>query len=157
MNIINYFLALISAMAYGSDAIFGKLALNDMPFFIFIFMLSLIYLILGVILFLFNYDYIISYFANVKDYSTIGYSIFAIIFGTIIADILMWKSIQKSQTSQLPITIAIIHTAPVFALLFVTFYFKTYLNWKALFGFGLVVIGTIIMIFNSGDSIDIIG
>jgi hypothetical protein len=145
--------ALLSAIAYGSDVIFGKFALDDMPFFIFMFILAFIYFLIALFMFIFNYNYIIDYFYKIKNYSSLYWSIIAIILGTIIADILMWKAIQLSNYSELSTTITLIHMAPVFGLIFIAVVYKYYLNYKALFGFFLVIVGLIIMIFNSNKAL----
>lgn len=148
-----FVLALLSALAYGTDVIFGKVALNEMPMIIFIFLLAFIYSIIAIIIFIIYNKKIISYVKSGTNTKSILFASFAIIVGTIIADFLMWKSIQMSKTFQLPLTVTIIHLAPVFSLIFVIIFYKESVNHKALFGMLLVIIGAVIMIYNSNTKL----
>jgi drug/metabolite transporter (DMT)-like permease len=142
-----------SAIAYGTDAIFGKLALNDMPLEIFIFLLAVVYSFIAVGMFVIYRKSIYAYFVNNEHLPAVAWAVVAIIVGTVIADILMWKAINLSKTWQLPITVAIIHTAPIFSLVFVILYYKQSINIKAIAGICLTVIGCALMIINSGEDI----
>jgi len=67
-----------------------------MPFNVFVFLLSIIYGLLGIILYLFNSKNIHEYFSNNKNNIYIYYAIIGIIFGTILADLFMWYAFQKT-------------------------------------------------------------
>jgi uncharacterized membrane protein len=141
--------AFLSALAYSSDAIFGKLALEHMPSSVFIFILCCVYFIFGVVLFAWNKQLYFTYLSKKENSRTIVFALLAIIIGTVIADILMWKSIQLSNRAQLPITIAIIHSAPIFSIILVAIFFNKYLNLMSLFGLIIIMIGFYILIINN--------
>jgi len=146
----------LSSVMYSSDVIFGKLALEEMPFYIFVFILSLLYAILGIILYLYNPHVINNYIKNKNNRKNIIYSIIAIILGTILADIFMWYSIKISSRKNLPITITIIHTAPILSLILVYFVYKEHIDYRAIIGIVISVIGCIIAILYSDLKKDII-
>jgi drug/metabolite transporter (DMT)-like permease len=145
--------ALAASLAYGSDAIFGKLALDDMPMYIFIFILSFCYFILAIVMFVAKPNTVWTYLKNPKNMPYIGWALVAVIIGTILADICMWYAIKTSSKLTLPIAVALGHTAPIFSLILVLLVFKEALNWKAVAGIMLTVIGCIITVFYSGQYI----
>ena len=142
--------ALGSALAYSTDTVATKLALEEMPFPLFMFILSFLYTILGVILFAVNGKEIVSYFKS-KNIKPIGLAVAAIIIGTIFADFLMWKAISNSSRAQISTTIALIHLTPLFSLVLATLFFKQQSNWKIILGVVLTVIGSMILIVNTED------
>jgi uncharacterized membrane protein len=139
--------ALLASIAYSTDVIFGKLALDNMNIIIFTFFIGLCYTFLSFIIYIFNYNKINSYLINKNNYYYIFYAIIAIFIGTIFADICMWYAINNSSKKLLPITVSIIHTVPVFSLLLVYFIFKESLNYKQIFGILLTIIGVIITVY----------
>jgi drug/metabolite transporter (DMT)-like permease len=142
---------LLSALAYSSDSIFGKIALDGLPLNIYFIIISFIYTIIGIILTFFNYKNIIKYFYKEKEnnFYYFKYAIIAAIIGTILGDYLMFYTINKSSKINLPIAITLIHLAPIFSLFLVYFYFKKKLNIGSVFGIFLVFIGTLIAIYYS--------
>ena len=64
---LNIIFALISSIAYSTDVIFGKLALNNMNMYIFTFILSLCYSFIGIILYTLNPSIINEYFNNKEN------------------------------------------------------------------------------------------
>ena len=139
--------ALLSSLAYSSDAIFGKFALNKMNMFVFTFLLSLTYAVLSIFLFIMQPKQLWQYITDKRNHKPIGWAILAIVIGTIIADIFMWYAIKTSSKMHLPITVSLIHTVPVFSLLLVYLIFKTRPNNKAVLGIFLIVIGSIIAVY----------
>jgi uncharacterized membrane protein len=146
-----YLPAFGAAIAYGSDAIFGKIALNDMPLTVFIFILAAVYFVLAIGIYITHRPQLHAYFSNKKHHRAIMWALLAVILGTVIADIMMWKAIQMSQMWQLPISVTIIHTAPIFALVFVWIFFHQFMKIEAFVGLCLVIIGCGIMILNSKE------
>jgi drug/metabolite transporter (DMT)-like permease len=146
--------ALGASLAYSSDVIFGKLALEEMPMYLFIFILAMCYLVLAIGMFILKPKEITSYFNQKANLKPTCYAVIAIILGTVLADILMWYALKVSSRKQLPIAIALVHTAPLISLLLVFVFFKQYLNWKSIAGVILTVVGCAIAIMFCGDSID---
>lgn len=141
---------IIAALCYSSDSIFGKIALDGLPLNIYFIIVSFIYTIIGLILFLFNYNDFFKYLKREEknNYYYLKYAIIAVLIGTIAGDYLMFYTINKSKKINLPIAITLIHLAPIFSVFLVYFWFKQQLNFRALFGIILVFIGTLITIHN---------
>ena len=140
---------ILSALAYSTDSIFGKIALEGMPLNIYFIIVSFIYMIVGITLSIIHKKQLIEFFYNIDNYYYLKYAIIAVIIGTIAGDYLMFYTIGKSTEVNLPIAIALIHLAPIFSLVLVYFYFKKKLNWKSILGIILVFIGTLIAIYFS--------
>jgi len=140
---------LLSALAYSSDSIFGKIALSGMPLPIYFIFVSFIYTIIGIILTIFHKKELITYLQTPSNLYFIKFAIIAVIIGTITGDYLMFYTINKSSTSNLPIAIALIHLAPIFSLFLVYLIFNKKLKLGAVLGIFLVFIGTLIAIYNS--------
>lgn len=141
---------LLSALCYSSDAIFGKIALEGLSLNIYFIIVAFIYSIIGLLLFIFNYNECMYYYEKEKinNYYYLKYAIIAVIIGTILGDYLMFYTINKSKKINLPIAISLIHLAPIFSIFLVYIWYKQLLNFKALFGIILVFIGTLITIYN---------
>ena len=115
---------ILSALAYSTDSIFGKIALEGMPLNIYFIIVSFIYMIVGITLSIIHKNQVIEYFNNIDNYYYLKYAIIAVIIGTITGDYLMFYTIGKSTEVNLPIAITLIHLAPIFSLVLVYFYFK---------------------------------
>ena len=145
-----YIIPFLSSLFYSSDVIWAKIALDQMPIFI----LSIIYAILSVIIYLINPIYINNYITDKNNKKNIYYAVIAIVIGTIIADILMWYSIQKTQKKYLPIVISIIHSSPILSLILLYLVYKEKLDYRSIIGIIIAVIGTIIaVIYNDKKNI----
>jgi drug/metabolite transporter (DMT)-like permease len=140
---------ILSAIAYSSDSIFGKIALSGMPLNIYFIFVSFIYTIIGIILSIIHKKELIKYIQTPSNIYYIKYAIIAVIIGTITGDYLMFYTINKSSKSNLPIAISLIHLAPIFSLFLVYFYFNKKLNIGAIFGIFMVFVGTLIAIYFS--------
>ena len=143
--------ALLSSIAYSSDVIFGKMALEEMPMSIFVFILSFLYFILGIILYIWKRNEINDYIKKPDNYKNIFYAVIAIIIGTILADIFMWYAIKLSSRRKLPIAIALIHTAPILSLFFVYLFYGEILDYRSIMGIIISVIGCGIAIYYSNN------
>jgi len=141
---------ILAALCYSSDSIFGKIALEGLPLNIYFIIVAFIYTIIGIILLLFNYNDFFKYLKKEQNnnYYYLKYAIIAVLIGTILGDYLMFYTINKSNTINLPIAITLIHLAPIFSVFLVYFWFKKQVNYKALFGIIIVFIGTLITITN---------
>jgi drug/metabolite transporter (DMT)-like permease len=138
---------ILSAIAYSSDSIFGKIALSGMPLNIYFIFVSFIYSIIGLILaFIYKND-LKEYLKNPLNIYYIRYAIVAVIIGTILGDYLMFYTINKSSKSNLPIAISLIHLAPIFSLFLVYIYFKKKLHIGSIIGIFLVFLGTLIALY----------
>lgn len=138
---------ILSAIAYSSDSIFGKIALSGMPLNIYFIFVSFIYSIIGLILaFIYRND-LKEYLKNPVNNYYIRYAIVAVIIGTILGDYLMFYTINKSSKSNLPIAISLIHLAPIFSLFLVYIYFKKKLHIGSIIGIFLVFLGTLIALY----------
>jgi len=140
---------ILSAIAYSSDSIFGKIALSGMPLNIYFIFVSFIYTIIGIILSIIHKKELIKYIQTPSNIYYIKYAIIAVIIGTITGDYLMFYTINKSSKSNLPIAISLIHLAPIFSLFLVYFYFNKKLNIGSIFGIFMVFVGTLIAIYFS--------
>lgn len=149
--------ALGASLAYSTDVVFGKLALDDMPMVIFTFVLSICYAVLAIGLFVWQPTKIREYVTNKKNTKTIALAILAVVTGTVIADVLMWYAVKKSPTHHLPIAIALIHTTPVISLIIVALYYKHKINWKVALGVILTVVGCMITILFDSDLAGMLG
>jgi len=138
---------ILSAIAYSSDSIFGKIALSGMPLNIYFIFVSFIYAIIGLILSFFYRNDLINYLKNGANIYYIRYAIVAVIIGTILGDYLMFYTINKSSKSNLPIAISLIHLAPIFSLFLVYLYFKKRLHIGSIIGIFLVFLGTLIALY----------
>ena len=87
---------LLSALAYSSDSIFGKIALDGMPLNIYFIIVAFIYTIVGIILTIINRNELITYFSNSDNYHYLKIAFIAVIIGTILGDYLMFYTINKS-------------------------------------------------------------
>jgi drug/metabolite transporter (DMT)-like permease len=127
---------ILAALCYSSDSIFGKIALEGLPLNIYFIIVAFIYTIIGIILLLFNYNDFFKYLKKEQDnnYYYLKYAIIAVLIGTILGDYLMFYTINKSNTINLPIAITLIHLAPIFSVFLVYYWFKKQINYKALFG-----------------------
>jgi drug/metabolite transporter (DMT)-like permease len=143
---------LLSALAYSTDSIFGKIALDGMPLNIYFIIVAFIYTLVGITLTIINRNTVIDYFKNKENYYYLKYAIVAVVIGTILGDYLMFYTINKSSKVNLPIAISLIHLAPIFSLFLVYFYFKKRLNFMSIFGIVLVFIGTLIAIYFSNNN-----
>ncbi len=143
---------LLSAIAYSSDSIFGKIALSGMPLNIYFIIVAFIYTIVGIILTILNRNELINYLNNPNNFYYFKFAVLAAIIGTIIGDYLMFYTINKSSQINLPIAITLIHLAPIISLFLVYFYFKKILNYKSIFGIILVFIGTLIAIYFNNNN-----
>ena len=143
--------ALLSSIAYSSDVIFGKMALEEMPMSIFVFILSFLYFILGIILYIWKRNEINDYIKKPDNYKNIFYAVIAIVIGTILADIFMWYAIKLSSRRKLPIAIALIHTAPILSLFFVYLFYGEILDYRSIMGIIISVIGCGIAIYYSNN------
>jgi drug/metabolite transporter (DMT)-like permease len=143
---------LLSALAYSTDSIFGKIALDGMPLNIYFIIVAFIYTLVGITLTIVNRNAVIDYFQNKENYYYLKYAIVAVVIGTILGDYLMFYTINKSSKVNLPIAISLIHLAPIFSLFLVYFYFKKRLNFMSIFGIVLVFIGTLIAIYFSNNN-----
>lgn len=143
---------LLSALAYSTDSIFGKIALDGMPLNIYFIIVAFIYTLVGITLTIVNRNAVINYFQNKENYYYLKYAIVAVVIGTILGDYLMFYTINKSSKVNLPIAISLIHLAPIFSLFLVYFYFKKRLNFMSIFGIVLVFIGTLIAIYFSNNN-----
>jgi drug/metabolite transporter (DMT)-like permease len=138
---------ILSAIAYSSDSIFGKIALSGMPLNIYFIFVSFIYSIIGLILaFIYRND-LKEYLQNPVNNYYIRYAIVAVIIGTILGDYLMFYTINKSSKSNLPVAISLIHLAPIFSLFLVYIYFKKKLHIGSIIGIFLVFLGTLIALY----------
>ena len=140
---------LLSALAYSSDSIFGKIALDGMPLNIYFIFVSFIYAIIGLILALYYKNELILYISKDTNKYYFKYAIIAIVIGTIIGDYLMFYTINKSSKVNLPIAISLIHLAPIFSLFLVYFYYKKLLPTASIMGIIIAFIGIIIAIYFS--------
>jgi drug/metabolite transporter (DMT)-like permease len=137
-----------AAIAYSTDSIFGKIALEGLPLNIYFIIVAFIYSIVGITLAIIHRNDIYKYVKK-ENYYYLKYAILAVIFGTILGDYLMFYTINKSSKINLPIAISLIHLAPIFSLFLVYFWFKKQLNIRSIFGILLVFIGTLIAIYYS--------
>lgn len=144
--------SLAASFAYSTDVLFGKMALDEMPMYLFIFVVSCCYMVLALIMFIWKPKYISNYVSERKNHKAILYAIIAIIIGTLIGDALMWYAVKTSSRAHLPLAIAVIHTAPILSLILVCMFYKECMNWKANFGIVLMVVGGCLAIFYSGAS-----
>lgn len=142
---------ILAALAYSSDSIFGKIALEGMPLNIYFIIVAFIYTIVGISLTIIHRNDVLEYFSNSDNYYYLKYAIIAVIIGTILGDYLMFYTIGKSSKVNLPIAITLIHLAPIFSLFLVYFYFKKHLNYKSIIGIIMAFIGTLIAIYFSND------
>ena len=140
---------ILAALAYSSDSIFGKIALEGMPLNIYFIIVAFIYTIVGIVLTIIHKNEVIEYFNNPNNYYYFKYAIIAVIIGTIMGDYLMFYTIDKSSEINLPIAITLIHLAPIFSLFLVYFYFKKKLNIKSIIGIIMAFFGTLIAIYFS--------
>ena len=139
-----------AAIAYSSDSIFGKIALQGLPLNIYFIIVAFIYSLVGIVLAIIHRNDIYKYIKK-ENFYYFKYAIVAVIIGTILGDYLMFYTINKSSEVNLPIAITLIHLAPIFSLFLVYFWFKKTLNIRAIFGIILVFIGTLISLYNSND------
>jgi drug/metabolite transporter (DMT)-like permease len=138
-------LALSSALAYSTDAVTGKLVLDNMPFPVFMFILSILYAMLGVVLWSCHWKSYCEYFAK-ANWRIIALAIVSILIGTILADYLMWKAIHTSKNHQVALTICLIHLTPVFALIIAVGFWKHPVTLQLVIGFSLAMVGYLLMI-----------
>jgi drug/metabolite transporter (DMT)-like permease len=98
---------------------------------------------------------LIDYFNNRKNTKSTWYAIGAVVIGTMIADIFLWLAIGATPKPLLALTVAIIHTVPIFSLLLLWLVFKEAMSWKAIAGIFITVLGCIITIYygNLGDKL----
>lgn len=143
-----------AALAYSTDSIFGKIALEGLPLNIYFIIVAFVYSIVGIVLAIIHRNDIYKYLKkeNVNNYYYLKYAILAVVIGTILGDYLMFYTIDKSSEVTLPIAISLIHLAPIFSLFLVYFWFKKQMNIKAIFGIILVFIGTLIALYYSNNN-----
>ncbi len=141
--------ALASSFLYSTDSVLAKIALDEMPFTVFMFIVSCMYIIIAISIYVVNRKDIHIYFTDILHHKYILIAIISIIIGTIIADALMWYALMKSTKQNIPLTTALIHTSPIFAAILVFFVFKKTINIYAFIGIIITVIGIIITVINS--------
>jgi drug/metabolite transporter (DMT)-like permease len=146
---LEFYIPLLSSLAYSSDVLFAKLALDEIPFNVFIFILVFCYFIYGVYIYIFNKKIINDYLLDKKNIKTIIYAIIAILIGTLLADNLMWYSIKLSSKKNLPIIITLIHSVPILSLIIVYLFYNVVLDYRAVIGIIISVIGSSIAVYYS--------
>lgn len=144
---------ILSALAYSSDTIFGKIALDGMPLYIYFIFVSFIYTLVGIGLFLYHRKELITFIKNKNNKITISYAIIAVIIGTIMGDYLMFYTINASSKKNLPIALTLIHLAPIFSIFLVYLKYNEKLSNGSIFGIILTFIGILITLYNSDISI----
>lgn len=139
---ISLIAAIASAFAYSTDIIFPKVALDNMPMYIFLFILCCIYMVMAVILIAWKGTSIFTYLKTSSNKSYIRIAILGILVGTLAADILMWAAIKYSARGDLPLTSSLIHIGPtLLSVLIVAYIYKIGLKWQSILGIVLVVSG----------------
>lgn len=146
---LQYAVALMSSLAYSSDVLWGKMALDEMPMYIFTFLLAACYTVVGIVMYMFDPGAISRYMTAAANKRFIGFAIAAIVIGTILADIFMWYSIKIAPTRSLPAVVTIVHTAPIFSLLLVYLFYKESIHWKAVAGIFMAVVGCMLTVYYS--------
>lgn len=146
---LQYAVALLSSLAYSSDVLWGKMALDEMPMYIFTFLLAACYAVVGVAMYMFRPGDISSYLAKAANRRFVGFAVAAIVVGTILADIFMWYAIKVSPTRTLPAVVTLVHTAPIFSLLLVYLFYKESIPWKAVVGILMAVAGCMLTVYYS--------
>jgi drug/metabolite transporter (DMT)-like permease len=141
--------AILSSVAYSSDVIFAKLALDAMSTYVFVFILAVCYSILAIGMIAWRPREITLFLTDASNRSTIALAILAIVVGTMAADVLMWIAIKAANKQQLPAAMALVHTTPVIALLLVWMVYRESVDWRAACGVFLTVIGCIIALWYS--------
>lgn len=144
--------ALASSLAYSTDAVIVRSALEKMPLHVFIFVLALLYAVVAVGLWMWRGREISAYVADKRNRKTMCNALLGLVMGTIVADGLMYLAIQRSSLHDLPLTITLIHTAPVLSLLLVWAAFGAVPNWKVCTGIALTVAGSAMAIMCSDPS-----
>jgi len=148
---LQFIFPLLSSLAYSSDVLFGKIALDEMPFDVFLFLLGICYTVFSIFIYIYNYTKINKYLLDEKNRKYIYYAIFAIVIGTILADCLMWYSIKITSKMNLPIVITLIHSAPILSLILVYLCYNVILDYRAIIGICISVIGCCIAVYYSND------
>lgn len=149
---LELYIPLLSSLAYSSDVLFAKLALDELPFNVFIFILVFCYFIYGIYIYIFNNKIINNYIFDKKNSKNIFYAIIAILIGTLLADNLMWYSIKLSSKKNLPIIITLIHSVPILSLILVYLFYNIILDYRAVIGIIISVIGCSIAVYYSENN-----
>jgi drug/metabolite transporter (DMT)-like permease len=142
-------LALASALAYSTDVIFTKKALDKMPLYVFLMITCFIYFLIATFLLTWKGTEIKEYITDSANHASLRWALLGIIVGTMAADILMWSAIKYSSKHDLPLTSTLIHFAPVMSLLLVVFVYGVKLCWQSVVGLAIAVAGCGIMIMFS--------
>ena len=100
-------------------------------------------------IYIFNNKIINNYIFDKKNSKNIFYAIIAILIGTLLADNLMWYSIKLSSKKNLPIIITLIHSVPILSLILVYLFYNIILDYRAVIGIIISVIGCSIAVYYS--------
>lgn len=146
---LEYIWALASSLAYSSDVVWGKMALDEMPMYVFVFLLAACYTVVGITMLALSPRSITGYISNKKNLRFLGLAIVAIVIGTLLADVLMWYAIKVSPKRSLPAVVTLIHTAPIFSLVLVWMVYNEAIDWRAVMGIVMAVAGCILTVFYS--------
>ena len=140
---------ILSALAYSSDSIFGKIALEGMPLNLYFIFVSFIYTIIGLCLLFYHKNELVTFVKNKNNNRTIIYAIIAVVIGTILGDYLMFYTINASSERNLPIALTLIHIAPIFSIVLVYLKYKQRLSIGSIIGILITFIGVMVTIFYS--------
>jgi drug/metabolite transporter (DMT)-like permease len=141
--------SLLAAMAYSSDVIFGKMALDSMPLFVFVAIICIMYTITGVLMLAWDHGMIVRYFAQPTNRRNIAMAMGAITVGTVLADVSAWYAYKLAKHHQLPVVGMLISIAPLMSLLLVALFYGVRFRWQVIIGMLMAVTGICIALWFS--------
>jgi uncharacterized membrane protein len=125
--------ALGSALGYASDAVFAKLALEGLPVHAFVVLAAGLYAVLAAGIVATHAPFYRAARTTMPP-RQVAFALVSIAIGTLAADYLMWTAIRLATRAQTPAVMAVIHSAPVFAVALVALVFRKALRWQAAVG-----------------------
>lgn len=138
-----FLLAIVASMAYGTNSVIAKYALDNMRLYMYVFIISMVYLVVAITLLSVKGKEIISYMKVKSHRHFLLVAVAAVLIGTLFGDTLTWSAFQAAPTQKIPIVSALVNLAPVFSLILVSIVFGVRLNAISIVGFILIVMGCI--------------
>jgi drug/metabolite transporter (DMT)-like permease len=136
-------LAVVAAMAYGTNSVIAKHALDNMHVYIYVFVIALVYMVVAAILLMVKGREIVLYFKTRTHHKYIAVAVAAVLIGTVFADAMTWSALRASPPERLPIVSALINMSPLFTLVLVSLVFGVRLNATSIIGVVLITLGCV--------------
>jgi drug/metabolite transporter (DMT)-like permease len=138
-----YVLAIVAAMAYGTNSVIAKHALDNMPVYIYVGLIAFMYICVTIGLLVFKGKEIYKFVGDKANHKHLAIGLAAVFVGTVFADTVVWNALKAASPQHIPIVSALINITPVFSLLIVMIAYGVKIDFTTGIGFVLLVLGSL--------------